>query len=39
MTLQEEILTMYYDEFLTVGEIASALCQDPEYVYEVVFGR
>ena len=39
MALQEEILAMYYDEHLTIGEIAGALRQDPEYVYEVVFGR
>ena len=37
MSLNEQILTMFYDENLTIGEIAGALCQDPEYVYEVVY--
>ena len=38
MTLKEEILLMYRDENLTIGEIAGALQQDPKYVYEVVLG-
>jgi hypothetical protein len=38
MDIREEILLMYYDEYLTIGEIASALKQDPNYVYTVVFG-
>lgn len=29
MGLIEEILSMYYDENLTIGEIAGALRQDP----------
>ena len=37
MDLKEMILTMYYEEFLTIGEIAGALRQDPHYIYEVVF--
>lgn len=36
MNLRDEILTMYYDEFLTVGEIAAALRQDPKIVVEVI---
>lgn len=38
MKLREEILVMFYEEHLTIGEIARALCQDPHYVYEVVYG-
>ena len=38
MGVNEQILTMFYDENLTIGEIAGALRQDPEYVYEVVYG-
>ncbi len=36
--LKEMILHMYYEEYLTIGEIASALKQDPHYIYTVVFG-
>lgn len=39
MSLIETILSMYYDEYLTIGEIASALRQDPNYIYDVVFRR
>ena len=38
MKLREEILVMFYEENLTLGEIAGALHQDPHYVYEVVYG-
>ena len=37
--LREMILHMYYEEFLSVGEIASALKQDPHYIYMVVYGK
>lgn len=37
MDVVTEILSMYYDENLTVKEIASALHQDPNYVYRIVF--
>jgi len=37
MDVKEMILRMHRDEFLTVGEIASALRQDPNYVYTVIF--
>lgn len=37
MSVVEEILTMFYDEYLTVGEIAGALHQDPSYVYSVIY--
>ena len=37
MSLKEEILKMYYEENLTIGEIAGALRQDPNYVYNVVY--
>lgn len=37
MKLREEILVMFYEENLTIGEIAGALHQDPHYVYEVVY--
>lgn len=39
MGLIEEILSMYYDENLTIGEIAGTLRQDPNYIYEVIFRR
>lgn len=39
MDLREEILQMQRDEYLTVGEIASALKQDPTYVYSVLYER
>lgn len=32
-----EIQTMYYCENLTIGEIASALRQNPSYVFNVVY--
>lgn len=35
--LREVILSMHYDEFLSVGEIAGALRQDPKLVYEVIY--
>ena len=37
MDLRSEILAMYYDENLTIGEIAGALRQDPKYIYSIVF--
>lgn len=37
MTLKEEILKMFYEEYLTIGEIAGALQQSPNYVYEVIY--
>ena len=37
MTLREKIRRMFYEENLTIGEIAGALRQDPKYVYEVVY--
>jgi len=39
MNLIEEILQMYYEENLTIGEIAGALRQSPTYIYQVVFSR
>lgn len=39
MDVKQQILTMFYDEYLTIGEIAGALRQDPTYVYEVVYGN
>lgn len=36
-SLIAEIQTMYYCENLTIGEIASALRQNPSYVFNVVF--
>ncbi len=39
MDVKEEILRMYRDEYLTIGEIAGALQQDPAYVFSVIFGR
>lgn len=37
MDLREQILLMHHEENLSIGEIASALKQDPNYVYSVVY--
>lgn len=37
MDLREEIRMMHDDENLTVGEIAGALQQDPDVVYDIVY--
>ena len=37
MSLREQILLMFREENLTIGEIAGALKQDPNYVYEVIY--
>lgn len=39
MGLVEEILQMYYEENLSIGEIASALKQSPCYVYSIIYKR
>lgn len=39
MTLKEEILRMYYEENLTIGEIAGALRQSPNYIYKVIYNK
>ena len=36
MDLRNEVLTMYYDESLTVDEIAEALCQEIDTVLDVL---
>lgn len=36
METRSKILTMYYDEHLTIGEIASALKLEPKYVIRVI---
>lgn len=36
MNLEEEILRMYYDEYLTIWEIAGALRQSPFYIYTII---
>ena len=37
MSLKEEIIRMFYEENLTIGEIAGALGQSPNYIYDVVY--
>lgn len=39
MGLVEQILSMYYDENLTIGEIAGALRQSPNYVYSIIYNK
>lgn len=36
MDMREEILRMYYDEYLTPSEISLALSQDINYVLSVI---
>ena len=37
MDVRSQILEMFYEENLSIGEIAGALHQDPAYVYSVVY--
>lgn len=36
--LVETILHMYQEEYLSIGEIAGALRQDPNYIYQIIYG-